>query len=63
MAKEVGMKVILDHDDQVAHLGAAGRIKFHVLHPIKPRGHHQIVGLRNGHGKEQRSQKKAQENE
>ncbi len=63
MAKEVGMKVILDHDDQVAHLGAAGRIKFHVLHPIKSRSNDQIVGLRGGHGKEQRSQQKAHESE
>lgn len=61
MAEEVGMEVILDHNDQVAHLGTAGRIKFHVLHPIKSRGDHQIVGLRGGHSKEQRSQRKAEE--
>ncbi len=63
MAKEVGMKVILHHNNQVAHLGSAGRIKFHVLHPIKSRGHYQIVGLRTGRSKKRRSQQKADKSE
>ena len=63
MAEEVGMEVILDHNDQVAHLGTAGRIKFHVLHPIKSRGNHQIVGLRTGCSNKRRSQQKADKSE